>query len=122
MSAPQADKLWKRPTGQRDPSRSVVLDLHEVQSWQLPATVLPTGDDIAGSLTEDLQVQCLPVSRSSTPRWMSRTLPKVTEFRNFGRIPVWRRRPKEMTYHLCAEDITKNFIVPSLPQKERIAL
>ena len=104
------------------PPRSIVLDLREAQNWRLPATVLTTGDDIADTLAEDMQVQCLPVSRSSSPKWTYRTVPKVTKFRNFGRIPTWCRRPQEMTYHLCAEDITKNCIVPSLPEEEKNAL
>ena len=112
-------KPWKRPIGQKDPSRSILLDLKQSPRWQLPATVLITGDDIAEDLTEDLQVQCLPVSRSSSPKWTYRTLPKVTNFRTFGRIPAWGRKPQKMTYHLCAENITKNCIVPNLPEDEK---
>ena len=48
-----------------------------------------------------------------------RTLPKVTNFRTFGRIPAWGRKPQKMTYHLCAENITKNCIVPNLPDDEK---
>ena len=66
-------KPWKRPAGQKDPSRSILLDLKQSPKWQLPATVLIAGDDIAENLTEDLQVQCLPVSRSSSPKWTYRT-------------------------------------------------
>ena len=33
-------KPWKRPTGQKDPSRSILLDLKPSLNWQLPATVL----------------------------------------------------------------------------------
>ena len=76
-------------------------------------------DDIAENLTEDLQVQCLPVSKSSSPKWTYRTLPKVTNFRTFRRIPAWGRKPQKMTYHLCAENITKNCIVPNLPDDEK---
>ena len=60
-------KPWKRPAGQKDLTRSILLDLRQAPKWQLPATVLITGDDIAEDLTEDLQVQCLPVSKSSSP-------------------------------------------------------
>ena len=35
---------------------------------------------------------------------------------------MWDRKPFDMTYHLCAEDVTKNFIVPSLPDEEKEAL
>ena len=54
-------KPWKRPTGQKDPSRSILLDLKSSLNWQLPATVLDLGRDIARDLTDDQQVQCLPV-------------------------------------------------------------
>ena len=119
MEAMPSCKPWKRPAGQKDPSRSILLDLRPFPNWQLPATVLDLGNDIAKDLTEDLQVQCLPVARSSTPKWTYRTLPKVTNFRTFGRLPPWGRKPQKMTYHVCAEDITKNCIVPNLPDDER---
>ena len=112
-------KPWERPAGQKDPSRSVLLDLKPSLNWQLPATVLDLGNDIAKDLTDDLQVQCLPVARSSTPKWTYRTLPKVTNFRTFGRLPAWGRKPQRMTYHVCAENITKNCIVPNLPKEEK---
>ena len=60
MEAMPTCKPWKRPTGQKDPSRSILLDLKPFPNWQLPATVLDLGNDIAKDLTEDLQVQCLP--------------------------------------------------------------
>ena len=119
MEAMPSCKPWKRPAGQKDPSRSVLLDLRPFPNWQLPATVLDLGNDIAKDLTDDLQVQCLPVARSSTPKWTYRTLPKVTNFRTFGRLPPWDRKPQKMTYHVCAEDITKNCIVPNLPDDEK---
>ena len=81
--------------------------------------MLDLGNEIARDLTEDLQVQCLPVARSSTPKWAYRTLPKVKNFRTFGKIPAWGRKPQKMTYHMCAEDITKNCIVPNLPDDEK---
>ena len=112
-------KPWKRSADQKDPSRSVLLDLKPFPNWQLPATVLDLGNDIAKDLTDDLQVQCLPLARSNTPKWTYRTWPKVTNFRTFGRIPAWGRKPQKMTYHVCAEDITKNCIVPNLPEDER---
>ena len=112
-------KPWKRPADQKDTSRSVLLALKQDLKWQLPATVLITGDDIAENLKEDLQVQCLPVPKSSSPKWTYRTLPKVKDFRTFGRFPAWGRKPQKMTYHLCAENITKNCIVPNLPEDEK---
>ena len=83
------------------------------------ATVLNIGDDIAENLTEDLQVQFLPAPKSNSPKWAYRTLPKVTNFRTFGRIPAWGRKPQRMTYRLCAENTTKNCIVPNLPEDEK---
>ena len=82
MKTLPTSKPWKRPAGQKDPSRSILLDLRPFPNWQLPATVLDLGNDIARDLTDDLQVQCLLVARSSTPKWAYRTLPKVTNFRN----------------------------------------
>ena len=122
MDALPTSKPWKRPVGQRDPSRSVLLDLRPFPNWQLPATVLDLGNDIARDLTDDQQVQCLPVARSSVPKWTYRTVPKVTNFRTFGRVPAWGRRPQKMTYHVCAENITKHYIVPNLPEEDREAL
>ena len=94
-------------------------DMKQALEWRLPATVLNIGDDIAENLTEDLQVQCLPVPKSNSPKWVYRTLPKVTNFGTFGRIPAWGRKPQRMTYHLCAENTTKNCIVPNLPEDEK---
>ena len=75
MSTLPNRKPWKRPAGQKDPSRSILLDLREAQNWRLPATVLTTGDDIAENLTDDMQVQCLPVPKSSSPKWSYRAVP-----------------------------------------------
>ena len=119
MSKLPDNKAWKRPAGQRDPSRSIILDLQEAHNWRVPATVLTPREQIAATLDDNMQVQCLPVSKSDCPRWTYRKVPKVTRFRNFGKIPSWCRRPQEMTYRLCAEDITKNFIVQSLPDEEK---
>ena len=33
-------KPWKRPAGQKDQSRSILLDLKQAPEWRLPATVL----------------------------------------------------------------------------------
>ena len=122
LRALPTSKPWKRPTGQKDSSRSILLDLKSSLNWQLPATVLDLGNDIAKDLTDDQQVQCLPVARSSTPKWAYRALPKVKDFRTFGKIPACGMKPQKMTYHVCAENITKHFIVPNLPEDDREAL
>ena len=95
MSTLPDRKPWKRSAGQKDPSRSIILDLREAQNWRLPATVLTPGDGIAENLTDDMQVQCLPVSKSSSPKWTYRTVPKVTKFRSFGRIPNMGKETSE---------------------------
>ena len=43
----------------------------------------------------------------------------MIKFRNFGRLPPWSREPQELAYQVCAEDTTKNVIVPHLPDEER---
>ena len=119
MKTLPTSRPWKREAGQKDPSRSILLDLKPYPNWQLPATVLDPGKNIAVDLTDDLQVQCLPVAKSSTPKWTYRTLPKVTNFRTFGRLPAWGRKPQKMVYQLCAENTTKHYIVPNLPEDEK---
>ena len=47
MKTLPTSKPWKRPTGQKDPSRSILLDLKPSLNWQLPATVLDLGHEIA---------------------------------------------------------------------------
>ena len=115
-------KPWKRAIGEHDPSRGIILDLQEKCDWEMPSTVLLPSSQVAVSLEDDRQLQCLPVFGSDRPKWMYRKLPKVTKIRHFGSIPPWGRRPQKMTYHLCAEDITKNAIVHSLPEDERADL
>ena len=122
MKTLPTSRPWKREAGQKDPSRSILLDLKPYPNWKLPATVLDLGNRIALDLTDDLQVQCLPVAKSSTPKWTYRTLPKVTNFRTFGRLPAWGRKPQKMVYQLCAENTTKHYIVPNLPEDEKEAL
>ena len=53
--------------------------------------------DVATTLEDNMQVQCLPVFGSDHPKWKYRKVPKVTEFQNFGRLPPWRKRPQKMT-------------------------
>ena len=108
MSKMPDQKPWKRPTSTRDPSRGIILDLQESCEWRMPSTVMLHSSNIAILLEDNMQVQCLPVFGSDRPKWTYRKLPKVTEFRNFGRLPPWCRRPQKMTYHLCAEDIKED--------------
>ena len=66
-----------------------------------------------------MQVQCLPVHKAETPRWMYRKVPKVTSFTDYGNIPTWCRKPQPLVYRLCAEDITKSTLVPLVPPTEK---
>ena len=122
LSGPPEKKPWKRAAGEKDPSRGIILDLHEVRDWKLPATVMLHNSEIQLSLDDDSFIQCLPVYKTDRPKWSYRKVPKVTKFRNFDRIPSWCRKPQEMTYRLCAEDLTKTGIVPNHPNEERTAL
>ena len=62
--------------------------------------------------------QCLVLTNRI--KWTFRKVPKVAAFRSFARLPSWCRKPEKMTYHLCAEDLTKTTIVPNLPEEERL--
>ena len=66
---------------------------------------------------DDTQVQGLPVPRSDTPRWMYRKVPKLISFRNFAGLPIWCRKPQALTYHPCAEGITRAGLVAALPPR-----
>ena len=100
-------KPWKRAAGEKDPSRGIILDLQEKYDWKMPATVMLHSKEMALSLDDSLQAQCLPVFGSDRPRWTYRKVPKVTKFRNFGRLLSWSRKPQGMTYQFCSEDMTK---------------
>ena len=122
MSKLPDQRPWKRSFGTQDPSRGVLLDLQEDCEWKMPSTVMLPSIDISAVLDDNMQVQCLPVFGSDHPRWTYRKVPKVTSFRNFGQLPPWCRRPQKMTYHVCAEDMTKTAIVPSVLEEDRRAL
>ena len=113
---------WMRTAGTRDPSRRVFLDLQENCEWKMDSTVMLPNIDPVKVFDDNMQVQCLPVYGSDHPKWTYRKVPKVATFRNFARLPSWCRKPLKMTYHLCAEDLTRSTIVPSLPEEERRAL
>ena len=119
MSKLPEHKPWKRAAGGEDPSRGVILDLQEECDWKMPATVMLHTNEIALSLDDSTQVQCLPVYKSDRPKWTYRKVPKVTKFRNFERLPPWSRKPQGMTYQFCAENMTKTVIVQNLPDEER---
>ena len=122
MSKLPEHKPWKRAAGEKDPSRSIVLDLQELCDWKMPATVMMHTKEVQLSLDDDMQIQCLPVYRTDRPKWAYRKAPKVTRFRNFARLPAWCRKPQEVTYQFCAEDMTKNVIVPNLMAEDRADL
>ena len=107
LSSPPEKKPWKRAAGEKDPSRGIILDLHEVRDWKMPATVMLHNNEIQLSPDDDSLIQCLPVYKTDRPKWSYRKVPKVTRFRNFDRIPSWCRKPQGMNYRLCAEDLTK---------------
>ena len=86
MSKLPEHKPWKRAAGEKDPSRGVILDLQENCDWKMPATVVLHTSEIALSLDDSLQVQCLPECKSNRPKWTYRKVPKVTRFRNFERL------------------------------------
>ena len=65
MSKVPEHKPWKRAVGGKDPSRSIVLDLQEECDWKMPATVMMHTKEIQLSLDDGLQVQCLPVYRTT---------------------------------------------------------
>ena len=66
--------------GEKDPSRGIILDLQEKCDWKMPATVMMHTNELALSLDDSLQVQCLPVYRTDRPKWTYRKVPKVTRF------------------------------------------
>ena len=47
MSKIPERKPWKRPAGEKDPSRAIILDLQEKCDWKMPATVMMHTSDIA---------------------------------------------------------------------------
>ena len=114
MSQLPEHKPWKRAAGEKDPSRGIILDLQEHCVWEMPVTVMMHIKEVQLPLDDDMQIQCLPVYRTDRPKWAYRKVPKVTKFRNFDKLPAWCRKPQGMTYQFCAEDMTKNAIVPNL--------
>ena len=103
LSKISESKPWKRAAGEKDPSRGIILDLQEKCDWKMPATVMMHTNELARSLDDNMQVQCLPVYRTDRPTWIYRKVPKVTRFRNFDRLPSWSRKPQGMTYQFCAK-------------------
>ena len=54
MSKLPEHKPWKRAAGEKDPSRSVILDLQEECDWRMPATVMMHTSEIQLSLDDSL--------------------------------------------------------------------
>ena len=50
MSKLPEHKPWKRAAGEKDPSRSIILDLQEECDWKMPATVMMHTNEIQLSL------------------------------------------------------------------------
>ena len=122
MSEMPDHKPWMRTTGTRDPSRETFVDLQENCTWKMDSTVMLCNIDPIKVFDDNMQVQCLPVYGSDQPKWTYRMVPKVASFRSFARLLSWCRKPQKMTYHLCAEDLTRSTIVPALPEEDRRAL
>ena len=61
MSKMPDQKPRKRSVSARDPSRGIILDLQEDYEWKMPSTVMLPSIDIAVTLEDNMQVQCLPV-------------------------------------------------------------
>ena len=78
MSKIPDQKPWKRSISTRDPSLGIILDLQEDCEWKMPSTVMLPSIDIATTLEDNLQAQCLPVFGSDHPKWTYRKVPKVT--------------------------------------------
>ena len=72
MSKIPEHKPWKRPAGEKGPSRAIILDLQEKRDWKMPATVMMHINDVALTLDDSMQVQCLPVCRTDRPKWAYR--------------------------------------------------
>ena len=70
-------------------------------------------------IKDDMQAQCLPVSKSNYPSWMCRKVPKLSSFKNYDKVPTWCRKPQSFTYHLRAEDITRAGLVSALSKEEK---
>ena len=122
MSKMPDGEPWSRAADQRDPSRGVLLDLQEDCDWKMDSTVMLPDIDPITAFDDNMQAQCRPVYGADHPNWTYRNVPKVTAFRTFARLPNWCRKPKQFTYHLCAEDLTRSTIVPALPEEDRRAL
>ena len=122
MSKMPDNKPWSRAADERDPSRGVLLDLQEDCDWKMDSTVLIPNVDPITALDDNMQVQCLPIHGAGQPEWTYRRVPKVTAFRTFARLTFWCRKPKDFTYHLCAENMTKTAIAPALPEEDGKAL
>ena len=122
MSGMPGHKPWIRTIGTRAPSRVVLLDLQENCEWKMDSTVMLCNIDPIKAFDDNMQVQCLPVYGSDQPKWTYQMVPKVASFRSFTRLMSWCKKPQKLTYHLCAQDLTRSTIVPTLPEDDHRAL
>ena len=88
--------------------------------WQFPSVVEPKFKTTQDSLDEDMMAQCLLVSESECPRRNCWKVPKTPSIRDFSGIPC--RKPVALTYHACAELVTKSGLVGPLHDVERSQL
>ena len=119
MSKAPTGKPWHRDPDNKDPSRSVVLDLHDENECYMQSVAEPKLLDLTNPIQDDMQAQCLPVAKSNYPRWMYRKVPKVSSFRSFEGISTWCWKPRQLTYHLCAEDVTRAGLVSYLRKQQK---
>ena len=91
MSKAPTKKPWHRDPGGKGPSRSVVLDLQDTSECFMRSTVESKFLELIQPVEDNVQAQCLPVSKSEYPRWMYQKIFKVSSFRNFDEVPIWCR-------------------------------
>ena len=99
MSKTLTRKPWFRDPDSKDASRSVVLALQGNSECFMHSVVESKFLELVQPVEDDMQAQCLPVSKSDYPKWMHQKIPKVSSLRNFSKVPTWCRKPQTFTYH-----------------------
>ena len=92
MSKAPARKPCHRDPGNKDPSRSVMLDLQDNSKCLMQSVVESRVLDLIKPIENDVQAQCLPVAIADHPRWMYLKVHKVSSFRSFDQIPPCCRK------------------------------